>query len=170
MADDPFPSEPFAAMLRRLPRYARLAWAVGRDPAVSRARRAAVLGGAAYLVSPIDLVPGVIPVLGQLDDLFVVLTTLRLALDGLSPARRHAHMAAVGLSDGDLAADVRAIGTITAWLLRRAVLIGARVAVVGGRALGHGAMRVGRAAGRAGGGVGRAVARRRQPAHPDGMA
>ena len=96
MSEDPFPSEAFGALLRRLPRYARLAWAVGRDPALSRARRGAVLAGAAYLVSPIDLVPGIIPVLGQLDDLVVVLTTLRLALDGLSPARRQAHLARSG--------------------------------------------------------------------------
>lgn len=163
MADDPFPSEPFAALLRRLPRYGRLAWALGRDPAVSRARRAAVIAGAGYLLSPIDLVPGIIPVLGQLDDLIVILTALRLALDGLSPDRRQAHLAAVGLADDDLAADLRSVASVAAWIVRRGARVGARVGVASARVLARGAVWLGRGAGRAGRGVGRSIARRREP-------
>jgi uncharacterized membrane protein YkvA (DUF1232 family) len=163
MADDPFPSEPFAALLRRLPRYGRLAWALGRDPAVGRARRAAVIAGAGYLLSPIDLVPGIIPVLGQLDDLIVILTALRLALDGLSTERRQAHLAAVGLADDDLTTDLRTVGSVGAWIVRRGVRVGARVGVAGARALGRGAVWLGRGAGRAGRGMGRSIARRREP-------
>ena len=148
---DPFPREPFVALIRRLPAYGRLAWRLGRDPLLSRARRAAVLGGAAYLASPIDLVPGFLPVLGQLDDIAVVLATLRLALDGLSPARRAAHLQAVGLADADLTGDLRTLGATGAWVGRagfratsRAARVGARVAGRGVRALGGVATRAGR--------------------------
>jgi uncharacterized membrane protein YkvA (DUF1232 family) len=169
MTDDPFPSEAFATLLRRLPRYARLAWALGRDPAVGRARRAAVIAGAGYLLSPIDLVPGIIPVLGQLDDLIVILTALRLALDGLQADRRRAHLASVGLADDDLATDLRTTAAVGAWVVRRAARVGARVGLAGARLLGRGAVRLGRGAGQAGRGVGRSIARRREPG-PDTVA
>jgi uncharacterized membrane protein YkvA (DUF1232 family) len=145
VADDPFPSEAFGALMRRLPRYAKLAFALGRDPAIAKARRAAVLAGAAYLVSPIDLVPGIIPVLGQLDDLLVVLLALKLALGGLEPTRRREHLASVGLAEEDLAADVRTVGSTTAWVGRRGVRLGARAATVGARAAARTTVAVGRA-------------------------
>lgn len=140
---DPFPREAFGTLIHRLPAYGRLAWRLGRDPLLSRARRAAVLGGAAYLVSPIDLVPGFIPVLGQLDDIAVVLASLRLALDGSSPARRQVHLSAVGLTDDDLATDLRAVGSTAAWIGRAGIRTGWRVGVAGARALGRGSGRVG---------------------------
>ena len=62
--DDAFPTQRFTALLTRLPRYARLAWGLAGEPRLSRTRRAALVGAAAYLVSPVDLVPGVIPVVG----------------------------------------------------------------------------------------------------------
>lgn len=144
------------ALIRRMPAYGRLAWRLGRDPLVSKARRAAVLGGAAYLASPIDLVPGFVPVLGQLDDIAVVLATLRIALDGLSPARRAAHLEAVGVADADLTTDLRTLGATGAWVGRaglratgRAARVGLRIASRGARAAGGVATRAGRSVSRA---------------------
>lgn len=137
---DPFPHERLAAFMRRLPSYARLAWNLGRDPLLSKGRRATVLAAAGYLVSPVDLIPGIIPVLGQLDDLLVLLAALRFALQGLDPEQRAAHLRAVGLSDSMLVEDVGALGLTAAWLARA----GARTAVKVGRA----GMRVGVSAAR----------------------
>ncbi len=134
MSDDPFPRERVAAMLRRLPAYLRLAWRLAREPLLSRARRAAVVGAAGYLASPVDLVPGVIPVLGQLDDLAVALAAIRFAMSGLSPERRRLHLEAVGLADEELTADLRTVGATTAWLLRAGARTAFRAARVGGRA------------------------------------
>lgn len=51
------------------------------DPRVPREDKLVAGAAAAYLVSPVDLVPGVIPALGQLDDLAVgVLATRRLLI------------------------------------------------------------------------------------------
>jgi uncharacterized membrane protein YkvA (DUF1232 family) len=146
---DPFPTARFAALLRRLPAYARLAWRLSRDPRLGRGRRAAVLGAGAYLASPIDLVPGIIPLAGQLDDAAVALLGLRFALRGLPPAEQQAHLSAVGVAAADIDADLGTVRAGAGWLARR----GGSLAWRAGRAAGTLAWRAAR------GGV-RAVARR----------
>jgi uncharacterized membrane protein YkvA (DUF1232 family) len=123
---DSFPAAPLSALLRRLPRYVRLAWRLGHDRALSRARRAAVLGAAAYLASPIDLVPGIIPVAGQLDDAAVGLLALRLALRGLPASAQAAHLAAVDISVEDIDRDLATVRFTAAWILRRGVRLSVR--------------------------------------------
>jgi uncharacterized membrane protein YkvA (DUF1232 family) len=48
-----------------------------RDPALPRQRKLAVAAVAAYLASPIDLVPDFLPVAGQADDAVLVALALR---------------------------------------------------------------------------------------------
>ena len=172
--DQPFPKAAFSELLGRLPAYGRLAWRLARDPLVSKARRAALVAAAGYLASPIDAVPGFIPVLGQLDDMAVVLGALRLALDGIDPERRRAHLAAVGLSDADLGSDLATLRVTGAWTLRIGARAGGRAAAIGARAGGRAAVfgartaltglgaasEVARRAGRA---AGREIGRRRKP-------
>jgi len=43
-----------------------------RDPAVALWRKAAGLAAAVYVISPVDFVPDILPLLGWLDDLGVV--------------------------------------------------------------------------------------------------
>lgn len=133
MPDDPFPRDRVVEMLRRMPAYLRLSWRLAKDPLLSRKRRAAMVAAAGYLASPIDLVPGIIPVLGQLDDIAVAIAAIRLALDGLSPERRRMHLAAAGLAEADLVADLRTVGATSAWILRASARTAARVTVAGGR-------------------------------------
>jgi uncharacterized membrane protein YkvA (DUF1232 family) len=47
-------------------------WLAGRDPRVPWHAKAVALAVAAYALSPIDLIPDFIPVLGYLDDLILV--------------------------------------------------------------------------------------------------
>ena len=133
MTHDPFPRERVGAMLRRMPAYLRLSWRLAKDPLLSKARRAAVIGAAGYLASPVDLIPGVIPVFGQLDDIAVAIAALRIALAGLDPERRRAHLESVGLEDGHLAEDLRAIGATTAWAGRAGYRTTRRVVSASGR-------------------------------------
>lgn len=123
-----FPKDEFTALVKRLPAYARLAWALARDPRLSRVRRAAVLAAAGYALSPIDLVPGVIPVVGQLDDMLIALGAIRLALNGLKPEFRAERLSAAGLTQADLDADTRTTGAIAAWLGRSGFRVGRRAA------------------------------------------
>jgi uncharacterized membrane protein YkvA (DUF1232 family) len=136
---DPFPRERFTALLGRLPRYGKLAWRLGRSDRLSTSRRAALLAGAAYLASPIDLVPGIIPVAGQLDDAAAVLFALKVALAGLPPSERRDALADAGLVEADLSDDLRTIGATYAWLGR-----------TGGRLAWRGSRAVARATGRLG--------------------
>src|SRR5215211_2074116 len=136
MREDPFPRERVGAMVRRMPAYVRLAWRLGKDPLLSKARRATVIGAAGYLASPIDLVPGIIPVLGQLDDIAVALAAIRLALGGLDADRRRVHLEAVGLADDDLSADLRTVGATTAWIGRAGYRATRKTVVASARALG----------------------------------
>ncbi len=143
MPDDPFPRDRFVAMLRRLPAYLRLSWRLAKEPLLGRARRAAMVAAAGYLASPIDLVPGFIPVLGQLDDVAVALAAIRLALAGLSPERRRAHLVAAGLTEQDIATDLRMIGVTSAWMVRSTARTTVRLAVAGGRTVARAAKAAG---------------------------
>ena len=102
--------------LGRLPRYLSLARALASDPALPRWRKAALGAGVVYLASPIDLVPGVIPVAGQLDDLAAVLLALRVALRGCSPEAAAAHLAAAGLDDADIGRDLAIVRGAARWI------------------------------------------------------
>jgi uncharacterized membrane protein YkvA (DUF1232 family) len=107
-----------------------------------------VLAGAAYVLSPIDLVPGIIPVVGQLDDVLIALGAIRLALNGLKPEFRAEVLTAAGLAQTDLDTDFKTTIATAAWLVRS----GARVTV-----------RVGRGVVDTGVRITRAIQRRRAP-------
>lgn len=55
-------------------------WLAARDPRVPWYAKAVAAGVAAYALSPIDLIPDVIPVLGYLDDLVIVPLGIMLAI------------------------------------------------------------------------------------------
>src|SRR3954447_9863843 len=66
-------------MLERMKNWARAirrdvvaVWLAGRDPRVPWYAKLVALVVAAYALSPIDLIPDFIPVLGYLDDLIIV--------------------------------------------------------------------------------------------------
>jgi uncharacterized membrane protein YkvA (DUF1232 family) len=114
------------------------------DRRVPRSRKVGLLLLVAYLASPIDLVPGIIPFAGQLDDAAVALLGLRFALRGLPPEVRAEHLEAVGIAERDLDHDLVTVRQGAGWLARR----GGKLALRGGRAVGRTAWRVARGAAR----------------------
>lgn len=62
--------------IRRIPDYLRLLFGMLRDARVSALDRGLVVAAIAYVISPLDVIPDVIPFLGQVDDVFLVVTTL----------------------------------------------------------------------------------------------
>jgi len=64
--------------LRSLLAQSRLAIRLFREPRVPALLKALPVLSGLYVVSPIDLVPDILPGLGQLDDLGVILATLEL--------------------------------------------------------------------------------------------
>ena len=90
---------------------ARLAARLLREPGVPWVTKAVPLLAALYLVFPLDFVPDLLPVLGQLDDLGIVLLALEVFLR-LCPAAAVAfHRAAVagGRRYGPMAATADVI-------------------------------------------------------------
>lgn len=70
-----------------LPDVVRLVVRLARDPAVPLRYRLGLLGLAAWLVSPIDLVPEFLPVVGPLDDAIVAILVLGWVVRGVGPER-----------------------------------------------------------------------------------
>ncbi len=132
--DDPV-LEGFWAALRRLPRYVRLAAHLAGDPRVPKQAKTALLVGGAYTVSPVDLVPGIIPVAGQLDDLFVLLFAVRQALRSCPPGVAEEHLNRAKLTAKNLDDDVAAVRGTAHWLAGKALRTGGRLAAEAGRLL-----------------------------------
>lgn len=116
----PFPREQAADIVRRLPSYLRLGWHVARDPALPKSRRGAILAAVVYGASPVDAVPGIIPVLGQLDDMILLVAAVTWALASMPQERRHQHLVEAGLSEADIEADLRALRGMGGWVVGRA--------------------------------------------------
>jgi uncharacterized membrane protein YkvA (DUF1232 family) len=88
------------AMLWKMRGHGKLAWAMLRDPRTPKRSKLLVLAAAAYVISPIDLVPDVFAGLGWLDDAAVVLGLLTLAYK-LLPADIYAALRAkTGVATG----------------------------------------------------------------------
>ena len=65
-------------MLRAVWDQIRLTWRLVRDPRVPLWAKVIPFVGIAYVLSPLDLIPDVIIGLGQLDDVGIVLASMRL--------------------------------------------------------------------------------------------
>jgi uncharacterized membrane protein YkvA (DUF1232 family) len=115
---------PLTRLLERLPSYLRLAWNLVRDPALSHRQKIGVYAGGLYNLSPIDAVPGIIPILGQLDDYAALLLGVRKTLRACEPETRRRHLDACRLTeetlDGDIAAIRHVAGLITGKVARAA--------------------------------------------------
>lgn len=85
---------------REIKRDVHALYLAARDPRVPWYAKAAAIAVAAYALSPIDLIPDFIPVLGYLDDLLIVplgiLLAVRLVPPGLMAEFRAAAVGAGG--------------------------------------------------------------------------
>ena len=116
----------FVGVVARTPRYLRLGWLLLQEPTVSGRGKAALGGGLAYAISPIDPVPGFIPVLGQLDDLAILLLAVRTALRGCPADVADGYLQTAGLTRETLDRDLVTIRATTIWLARRGGAVAAR--------------------------------------------
>ncbi|MBA2264264.1 MAG: DUF1232 domain-containing protein [Chloroflexi bacterium] len=92
-----------ARLVFKLPTYARMVWGIMRDPRTPIGLKGLLAAALAYVVLPVDLIPDVIPILGQADDLTVLLLVLDLFIQN-APAEvkaEHAARARDGTADLD---------------------------------------------------------------------
>ena len=69
-------TERFLQVLRHLPNFARLYWRLFRDRRVSILPKALLVLTLVYVILPFDVIPDFIPVIGEMDDVAVVLSVL----------------------------------------------------------------------------------------------
>ena len=106
---------------RSIKRDTRALYLAARDPRVPWYAKALAAAVAGYALSPLDLIPDFIPVLGLLDDLVIVPLGIVLAVK-LIPAEIMAeHRAAAGSIAGRAGTRVATAVIISLWLILAAV-------------------------------------------------
>lgn len=108
---------------RRLKRDVLALWIAARDPRTPRVAKVVAAAVAAYALSPIDLIPDVIPVLGYLDDLLIVPLGIVLAVR-LIPAPLMAQFRALAAARADRPVSRAGAAVIVLlWLLALAAAV-----------------------------------------------
>ncbi len=90
----------------RLPTYARIVWGLLRDPRTPVGLKAMLAASLAYVVMPVDIVPDAIPILGQADDLTVLLIVLDLFIANAPEEVRAEHVARASSGTAELDRDL----------------------------------------------------------------
>ena len=67
--------------IRQIPHYLRLLFGLMGDVRVSTLNKLLVAGAIAYTLSPLDFIPDYIPFLGQVDDIFLLVTAMQRLID-----------------------------------------------------------------------------------------
>ena len=114
------------AWARSLKRDTHAVWLAARDPRTPWYVKALALAVARYALSPIDLIPDFIPVLGYLDDLLLVPAGLWLVLRMIPPDALAAHRATAEAAADRPVSKAAAAVVIGLWIA---------VALIGGLAL-----------------------------------
>ncbi len=104
------------ALLRALPELARLLTRLVADPVLPRGAKLALAAALVYLVSPLDLIPDFVPVVGYLDDLLVA----AVVVDGvLNWVDRGLVLRYWPGTEGSLETVARAARMLAVWVPRR---------------------------------------------------
>lgn len=63
--------------IAELPNFVRLLWGLVRDSRVDIVDKLLVAGAIAYILAPIDLIPDFIPFLGEVDDIYLLVLSIK---------------------------------------------------------------------------------------------
>lgn len=64
-------------LLKLIPNLLKLLYRLLEDPRIPKSEKAILAGVAAYVVSPLDLIPDVVPFLGKVDDLVLIALVIK---------------------------------------------------------------------------------------------
>jgi uncharacterized membrane protein YkvA (DUF1232 family) len=97
---------PFLPLAGKAPVYLRLLWALVADPRVPASRKALLGLAGAYIVSPLDIIPEWIPLLGSVDDVAVMVLAVDLFLEGLPEGLVAEKLVELGIPPSELESDL----------------------------------------------------------------
>ena len=95
-----------AKVMLQLPTYARLVWGLARDPRTPMGLKLLLGAAITYVVTPVDFIPDVIPLVGAADDLTVLLLVLDLFISNAPAAVRDEHLARARKGEAQLDEDL----------------------------------------------------------------
>ena len=95
-----------ARLVIKLPTYSRVVWGIVRDPRTPIGLKGMLLAALAYVVMPVDLIPDAIPLIGQADDLTVLLLVLDLFIANAPAEVRAEHFSMARNVTADLDRDL----------------------------------------------------------------
>lgn len=101
-----------ARLVVRLPTYARMVWGILRDPRTPIGLKAIMAAALAYVVMPVDIIPDALPIIGQADDLTVLLLTLDLFIHNAPAEVRAEHALRARNGTADLDRDLARLRTL----------------------------------------------------------
>lgn len=117
-------------MLKRIKSWARTVkrdvqalYLAARDSRTPWYAKAVALGIAAYALSPIDLIPDFIPVLGYLDDAILLPLAIMLAVRLVPPDVMAEHRAAAAAAQARPVSRAGAAAVVALWLLSAGLLL-----------------------------------------------
>ena len=117
-------------MWRRIKDWARAVrrdvhalWLAGRDARVPWYAKAFALLIAAYALSPIDLIPDFVPILGYLDEVILLPPAILLAVKLVPPELMAEHRAAAAEAEGKPVSRAGAAMVVALWLLAATALV-----------------------------------------------
>jgi uncharacterized membrane protein YkvA (DUF1232 family) len=112
----------FAPLATRAPTYGRLLLSLLRDERIPGSRKAILGIAGAYLVSPIDIIPEYIPLLGALDDVAVIVVALDVFLEGIDRSILDEKLAELGVDPEELDRDLLRVRRMVPRPLRRLMM------------------------------------------------
>jgi uncharacterized membrane protein YkvA (DUF1232 family) len=108
---------------RAIRRDVHALWLAGRDPRVPWYAKAVALLIAAYALSPIDLIPDFVPVLGYLDEVILLPPAILLAVKLVPPELMAEHRAAAAAAEGRPVSRAGAAMVVALWLVAATALV-----------------------------------------------
>lgn len=104
-------------------RDAHALYLAARDPRVPWHAKAVALAAAAYALSPIDLIPDFIPVLGLLDDLVIVPLGIAAAIRLIPPEIFSEHRARAAAAQSRPVSRIAAAVIVAIWALTLGLMV-----------------------------------------------
>ncbi|MGE5630648.1 MAG: YkvA family protein [Caulobacteraceae bacterium] len=93
-------------VIKKLPKYSKLVYKLYRSKETGKKQKLLLSLGIAYSISPIDLIPGIIPVAGQLDNLLIMLRCLEKALNSMDAATSKKYLSEAGITMDEIREDI----------------------------------------------------------------